>query len=113
MTLKDEDVVARVPGVTVERLRGWVARGWLAPARGERDYAFEEIDVARIDLIRQLRDDLEIDRETVPVLLSLMDQVYGLRHELRSVMRALGEQPAETRKKIVARFRIYRGEEPG
>lgn len=109
MTLKDKDVVQKVPGLTARRLKQWIERGWVVPARSENGLVFDEIDVARADLIRQLRDELAVDRDTVPVVLSLMDQVYTLRHELRCVMRALDEQPVKVREKIVTRVRIHRG----
>lgn len=108
MTMNSRDVIARVAGVTAERLENWVAQGWVDPARGENGFEFEEIDVARVDLIRQLRDELAIDRESIPVVLSLMDQVYSLRSELRCVLRALEEQPGEVRERIVASLRVYR-----
>lgn len=108
MTLKDKDVVRQVPGLSVRRLRDWIERGWVIPSNSEHGPVFDEIDVARADLIRQLRDDLAVDRDTVPVVLSLMDQVYTLRHELRCVMRALDEQPVTVREKIVTRVRIHR-----
>lgn len=109
MMLKDKDVVRQVPGLTARRLKDWIDRGWVIPAQGESGPVFDDIDVARADLIRQLRDDLAVDRDTVPVLLSLMDQVYTLRHELRCVMRALDEQPVKVRETIVARVKIHRG----
>lgn len=108
MTMNSRDVLERVAGVTAERLENWIAQGWVDPARGESDFEFEEIDVARVDLIRQLRDELAIDRESMPVVLSLLDQVYSLRRELRCVLRALEEQPGEVREQIVASVRVYR-----
>lgn len=111
MRLKDRDVLRQVPGLTARRLKDWIERGWVVPAQSESGPVFDDIDVARADLIRQLRDDLAVDRDTVPVLLSLMDQVYTLRHELRCVMRALDDQPVEVREKIVARVKIHRGGE--
>lgn len=108
MKLKDKDVLRQVPGLTARRLKQWIERGWVIPAQSDDGPLFDEIDVARAGLIRQLRDDLAVDRDTVPVVLSLMDQVYTLRHELRCVMRALDEQPVVVREKIVARVRIHR-----
>lgn len=108
MTLKRQEVIARVQGVTTRRLDAWIERGWVSPARDEHDLAFDEIDVARIDLVRQLRDELEIDRESMPVLLSLMDQVYSLRRELRCMLKAVEDQPSEVRETIIARVKLHR-----
>jgi chaperone modulatory protein CbpM len=101
MMVPEHDALQRVVGVTEIRLRTWVSRGWVSPTQTETGYVYSELDIARCDLIRQLRDDLEIDRETVPVVLSLLDQVYGLRRELRALMRAVERQPESVRRQIL------------
>ena len=108
MTLKEDQVLLRISELSVTRLRGWVERGWVTPARGTQGDEYDEIDIARIDLIRQLRDELSVEPETVPVLLSMMDQVYSLRRELRVVMRAIENQPADVREQIVREFEKLR-----
>ncbi|MEC9367422.1 MAG: MerR family transcriptional regulator [Pseudomonadota bacterium] len=110
MNLSEKDVPKQVQGVSVTRLRRWIKRGWVSPALGESGYSYSDVDIARIDLIRQLRDDLSVDAEALPVLLSLIDQVYGLRRELRCVMRAIEEQPETVRAEIVARIHVERGD---
>jgi chaperone modulatory protein CbpM len=106
--LTEQDVVQRVVNLTEVRLRTWVARGWLSPAHAEGRHVFTELDVARCNMIRQFRDDLEIDDETVPVVLSLLDQVYGLRRELRNVMRAIGSQPEDVRRQMLKAIKNQR-----
>jgi chaperone modulatory protein CbpM len=101
MPVSEKDALERLAGLTEVRLRTWVSRGWVSPAQSETGYVYSEIDIVRCDLIRQLRDDMEIDRETVPVVLSLLDQIYGLRSELRSVMRAIERQPEAVRRQIL------------
>jgi chaperone modulatory protein CbpM len=101
MMVSEKDALERVSGLTQVRLRTWISRGWIAPAQGQAGYVYSEIDIVRCDLIRQLRDEMEIDRETVPVVLSLLDQVYGLRRELRTVMRAIERQPEDVRRQIL------------
>lgn len=103
--LTEQDVLQRVVGVTEVRLRTWVARGWICPARSETGHVYTELDIARCDLIRQFRDELEIDGETVPVVLKLLDQVYGLRRELRTLTRAVEQQPDNVRIQILETLR--------
>ena len=50
---------------------------------------FQDIDVARVRLILELRRDLAMDDETLPVVLSLMDQLYRERARLRRLCDAL------------------------
>lgn len=106
--LRREDIVGRVRGLTVERLDAWIERGWVVPLGGGTEAAFEEIDVARAELIRQLRDELEVNREAIPIVLSLIDQVYSLRRELRCIAGAVEEQPEKVREEIIAQIRVRR-----
>ncbi|MDA7947011.1 MAG: chaperone modulator CbpM [Hyphomicrobiaceae bacterium] len=101
MSLSEKDVLRRVSGVTSIRLQTWVQRGWIIPAASSKGASFSEVDVARCDLIRQLRDDLGVENESVEIVLSLLDQVYGLRRELRAVMRAVESQPDDIRAGIL------------
>lgn len=99
----EQDVVARVESLTVTRLRVWVRQGLIKPA-DETAQDYSEADIARAALIRTLEDDLGFDEEDVPVLLNLIDQIHGLRSELRGLLEALDELPPETRSTV--RLRI-------
>ena len=109
--LTEQDVLQRVVGISEVRLRTWVARGWICPAQSDAGDVYTELDIARCDLIRQFRDELEIDSETVPVVLKLLDQLYGLRRELRTLMRALEQQPDDVRSQVLATLRLLKGED--
>lgn len=100
--LGETEVVALVEGLSRRRLRQWVQAGWVLPAQGERESRFSDIDVARARLILHLQREMKIGAEGVPVVLSLMDQVYGLRQELRRLARAVEAQP-ETVKAAILR----------
>jgi len=101
MTFSEKDVLCRVSGVTSIRLQTWVQRGWVIPAASNEGHRYSDVDVARCDLIRQLRDELGVENESVEIVLSLLDQVYGLRRELRAVVRAVESQSQETRSSIL------------
>lgn len=105
--LTEKDVFDRV-GVTEVRIRTWVERGWVSPAVSEAGYVYTEIDVARCNLIRELRDDLDIDGETVPVVLRLLDQIYDLRRDLRTVSKAIEQETTEVSARIFAQVKAAR-----
>jgi len=74
-------------------LEAWVAAGWLVPPQTEPELMFSDIDLARAQLIRDLRDDLGVNDEGVSVILHLLDQMHGLRRTMRDLvdeMRASG-----------------------
>jgi chaperone modulatory protein CbpM len=106
--LSERDVVARVQRLTVTRLRVWVRQGWIKPA-DQAEQSFSEADLARAALICNLEDQLGFAEEDVPVLLSLIDQIHGLRSELKGLLDALDDLPDEVRATV--RMRITRRRE--
>lgn len=99
----EQDVIARVQSLTVTRLRVWVREGLIKPA-DKTPENYSEADIARAALIRTLEDELGFDEEDVPVLLSLIDQIHGLRSELKGLLDALDELPPDMRTTV--RMRI-------
>jgi chaperone modulatory protein CbpM len=106
--LTERDVVARVRHLTVTRLRVWVAQGWIKP-EDEAAQSFSEADLARAALICNLEDALGFSEEDVPVLLNLIDQIHGLRAELKGLLDALDDLPPEVRTTVKMRITQIRG----
>jgi chaperone modulatory protein CbpM len=103
MTMRDEkDVLRSFTQLRRETLHMWIDRGWLTPRRSRNQYRYQEIDVARIRLIHEFSTELELDDEAMDVILPLLDQVHGLRHELRRFAEAVNAQPEDIRKRIAA-----------
>ena len=98
--LSQSDVLKRIAGLAREDLEFWVGQGWVMPARHADAYVYREIDVARVRLIFELRTELSINDEALPSVLSLVDQVYGLRQELRVLARAVGAEHEDGRQRI-------------
>jgi chaperone modulatory protein CbpM len=94
--LSERDIVAKVQHLTVTRLRVWVRQGWIRPAAKTKQL-FSEADLARAALIRDLEDKLGFDEDQVPVLLSLIDQIHGLRAELKTLLETLDDLPEDIR----------------
>jgi chaperone modulatory protein CbpM len=103
--LTERDLLTRVERLTVTRLRVWVAQGWIKPASAATQ-SYSEADLARAVLICNLEDELGFDEEDVPVLLNLIDQIHGLRAELKGLLDALEDLPPDLRATV--RMRITR-----
>ena len=86
----ETEVVARVRGLTVTRLRSFVAAECLAPAEREGRLAFAEVDVARVQLLEELVEDFDLDAEAAAVVVSLVDQIHGLRRAAAPARRGGG-----------------------
>lgn len=82
-------------------LISWVERGWVVPDSAGTTLEFHEIDVARVRLIHDLRRDLDIGEDAMPVVLSLLDQVYELRGTLKSLLLALQSQPPDVQAQLL------------
>jgi chaperone modulatory protein CbpM len=108
--LTERDVVARVRHLTVTRLRVWVSQGWIKP-QDEGAQSFSEADLARAVLICNLEDQLGFAEDDVPVLLNLIDQIHGLRAELKGLLDALDDLPPDVRATV--RMRITSRREGG
>jgi chaperone modulatory protein CbpM len=100
-----EQVIAAVGRIDRRDLDLWIERRWVRPHHGPGGYDFTEIDVARINLICEMRDDMAIDDEAMPVVLGLLDQIYGLRCRLRHLVDAVGAQPEDVRRAVAAELR--------
>jgi len=128
-------VVALFADLPEAELSSWVARGWVLPDLGAADWSaveqgtadrgatdrgaadrgpadqgeagwdFREIDVARVRLIHDLHRAMAIDEATMPLVLSLLDQVYALRGTLRDLLRGLETQPEPVRTTVLAALR--------
>ncbi|MGD2131393.1 MAG: chaperone modulator CbpM [Maricaulaceae bacterium] len=110
MSYTEQDVVAMVTEVTSERLTAWVSQGLIRPRTHGGQVVYAEVDVARTRLLCQLSDELEITEEAIPVVLSLLDQVHGLRRELRAMTRAIERQPEEVRQQLAEAYRALADE---
>jgi chaperone modulatory protein CbpM len=96
------EVLTLVGRVDRVELTQWVELGWVVPARLERgEPAFSDLDVARVCLICDLRQDLAIEEETMPLVLSLLDQIYTLRRQINALAGAVREQPEDVRQAIL------------
>src|SRR5690348_13029491 len=97
-------VIALVGGLEEAELRRWIAERWVRPETASGAYVFHEVDVARIRLIVELRRELAIGEEALPVVLQLLDQVYGLRRRLRALSQAIEAEPPEIREALRVRL---------
>ncbi len=102
MIMTESDLLARVSRVSTVRIDRWIGLGWLRPLDSGAGRQFVAMDAARCELICDLVDDMGLDEEAVPVVLGLLDQLYGVRRELRALTEAVERQPSEVREAILA-----------
>ena len=70
-------------------LETWIAAGWLIPPQTAPELAFSDVDLARAQLIRDLREDLGVNDDGISVVLHLIDQLHGLRRSMQELLAAM------------------------
>jgi chaperone modulatory protein CbpM len=98
-------VLTLFPDLREAEIVTWVERGWVRPAQDAETWTFEDIDVARLRLVRDLRYDMAVAEETIPLVLSLLDQVYDLRHRMQAIARVVETQDDAVRSAILGALR--------
>ncbi len=105
-----DTVVTLFPDLAPAELTLWIEQRWVQPERAEGEsWLFHEIDVARVRLIYDLRRELDTPEETVPLLLSLLDQIYELRCRLKAITRVIESQPTEVKEAVLDALRTGGG----
>ncbi|MEO5806436.1 chaperone modulator CbpM [Devosia sp.] len=79
-------LVTHSTGLTRQDLERWIGNDWVRPDSRSGTFVFAEIDIARVRLIQELRDELEVNEAALPIVLSLLDQLYDLRRQIRRAM---------------------------
>jgi chaperone modulatory protein CbpM len=90
-----DELLRQMNGLKRGDLIRWVENRWVLPERRDQTWIFREVDVARVELILEIRQEFAIDEEALPLVLGLLDQVYDLRRQLRRMCDALAAQPQE------------------
>lgn len=108
MSYDERTVVTRVERLTLRDLRLWVHKGWVRPIEGATGPRFDEVDVARICLLRDLKTDMSLSADILPIVLSLIDRLNQTRRELQCLQRALEGQPETVQQEIVSRYAALR-----
>jgi chaperone modulatory protein CbpM len=95
-----EALLGQFSGLDRIELLRWVENRWVLPERQSGSWVFHEVDVARVELILEIRREWELDDDAMPLVLGLLDQIYELRRQLRRLCDAVAAQPAEIRDAI-------------
>lgn len=104
MLVTFEDIVSEVD-VGGAELTLWIEQNWVLPVEEDGTFLFDSTDVARVRLIAELRRDMGVNEEAMPVVLRLLDQVYSLRHALAGLTAAIKGLPEDARDQLEAELR--------
>lgn len=106
--IRENDLIAQFAVLEHQVLITWIEEGVVAPHRDAEGYLFDCLDEARIALACDLHYRMGLDHASLPVILSLIDQLHDARHHLRALTRAVAEQPETVREEITRRIAGHR-----
>ena len=92
-----EDLLRRHAGLDRRELVAWVENRWVLPERRDKTWIFHDVDVARVELILEIRQEFAVEDDALSLVLGLLDQVYDLRRQLGRLCDAVAAQPPEIR----------------
>ena len=102
--IRESELIAQFTYLERRVLLIWIEEGVIAPQRDEEGYLFDRVDESRVALACDLHYRMGLDHASLPVILSLIDQLHDARHNLRALTRAVAEQPEAVQREITGRI---------
>jgi len=100
--MRVDELIEAISALQRGDLEAWIREELVAPRQEAGTLLFTEMECARVRLICTLYYDLEVDAETLPVVLSLVDQLYDTRQRLLSLTAAVAAQDKDIQGAIIA-----------
>jgi chaperone modulatory protein CbpM len=98
----EDDVIARISRLDRVTLVSFIEAEFVRPERRGAGFVFQRIDLARLELLVDLSQDLELDEVALGVVVSLLDQLHAAREERAALRRAIAAIPEELQAQIRA-----------
>src|SRR4029078_4250783 len=100
--MRVDDLVEAISALQRSDLEAWIREELVAPDQQAETLLFTDMECARARCICTVHYELEIDAETLPVVLSLIDQLYDTRQRLLSLTAAIAAQDQTVQAAILA-----------
>ncbi|MXQ09028.1 hypothetical protein GQ651_14365 [Alphaproteobacteria bacterium GH1-50] len=101
----EDDVVASVTRLTRSQLVTFIECDFVRPDRQAGAYVFRRIDLARLELLCDLSQDLDLDEIGLGIVISLIDQLHAARQDIATMSRAIAALPADLQAQIMAEMK--------
>ena len=100
--MRIDELVAAIDSLQRSDLESWIEDRLVVASREAETFLFSDMESARVRLLCTLRYELEIDADTLPVVMSLIDELYHTRQRLLSLAAAVAAQEENVQDSIVA-----------
>ena len=102
--IRETELIAQLTVLKREVLLVWIEEGVIAPHRDDQGYLFDQLDASRVALCCDLHYRMGLEHASLPVILSLIDQLHVARHHLRRLTSAVADQPDAVQQEITRRM---------
>ena len=96
----EDDVVTSVTRLTRSQLVRFIEGEFISPQRGAGGYVFRRIDIARLEFLCDMSQDLDLDETALGIVISLFDQLHAARQDLAALARVIDNLPPELQDSI-------------
>lgn len=96
----EAEAIASVDRLTILQLRSFVDAEIITPTQTDSGPVFRQVDLARMALLCELSEDFELHLDALGIVISLIDQLHGVRGSLRAVLDAVEREPENVRQRI-------------
>ncbi len=98
----DDEVIMIVTRLNRQQLGRYVEADLVRPLSAEEGIFFRKVDIARLELLCDLAQDLDLDEGAVGIVISLVDQLHGARRELVMLTEVIQTLPTDLQSRIGA-----------
>jgi chaperone modulatory protein CbpM len=99
--MRAHELVAEIAALDPVDLDVWVREALIRPEPDADGPLFSERECARVRLLCTLRYELEVEVDSLPLILSLLDQLYETRGQLAALSAAVLAQEEDVRRDIL------------
>ncbi len=98
--IRETELIAQFTCLERRVLMVWIEDGVIEPHQDANGYLFDRVDEARVALACDLHYRMGLEHASLPVILSLVDQLHDARRDLKAISQAVSVQPDEVRIEI-------------
>lgn len=103
--IRETELIAQFTVLERRVLMTWIEEGVITPERDNEGYLFDPVDESRVALACDLHYRMGLEHASLPIILSLIDQLHDARHLLRTLTRAVAEQPEAIQQEITRQIK--------
>ena len=94
MIIQEQEFLERVR-IDRQTLQIWIEEEWLLPKESAEGRLFSDLDLARANLIVDLRHNMGVNDAGLDIVLHLLDQMHGLRRAMSDLRQSMCDGPSQ------------------